>query len=40
MNSTLITVVIDEGHELQEATGRVDGDHEPTTRIVLLVKRA
>ncbi|WP_256624027.1 MULTISPECIES: hypothetical protein [Actinomyces] len=40
MNDQLIAVVVDEGDELQEATGRIDGDHEPTTWVVLVVKRA
>ncbi|WP_268237220.1 hypothetical protein [Actinomyces gaoshouyii] len=40
MNDQLIAVVVDEGYELQEATSRIDGDHEPAPRVVLVVKRA
>lgn len=38
VDDQLITVVIDEDDQFQEATSWVDRDHQPATRVVLVVK--
>ena len=38
VDDQLITVVIDEDDQFQEVTCRVDRDHQPATRVVLVVK--
>ena len=40
VDDQFVAVVVDEGYEFEEATGRVDGDHEPAARVVLVIEGA